>query len=155
MVKKLLASLALCCMTIGANAESNYMTVEKINGSKISFLLADNPVITYKDGNLVINKDAKTTYSFEDIKNYHFTENDDTKSTSINAESLRFVWIDDTTIEVQNTQPGSVVALTAINGSVVANSKSDSEGKATVKMPNNAGVYVLSAGNQSFKIIRR
>lgn len=56
MVKKLLASLALCCMTIGANAESNYMTVEKINGSKISFLLADNPVITYKDGNLVINK---------------------------------------------------------------------------------------------------
>lgn len=155
MVKKLLASLALCCMTIGANAESNYMTVEKINGSKISFLLADNPVITYKDGNLVINKDAKTTYSFEDIKNYHFTENDDTKATAINAESLRFVWIDDATIEVQNTQPGSVVALTAINGSVVATSKADAEGKAIVKMPNNAGIYVLSAGNQSFKIIRR
>ena len=65
MVKKLLAVCALAFLALSANAESNYMTVEKTNGSKISFLLADNPVITYKDGNLVINKDAKTTYSFE------------------------------------------------------------------------------------------
>lgn len=155
MVKKLLASLAMACMAIGANAESNYMTVEKINGSKISFLLADNPVITYKDGNLVINKDEKTTYSFDDIKNYHFTEKNETGVESVSSVALRIVWIDDATIEVQNAQPGSVVALTAINGTVVATSKSDAEGKATVKMPNNAGVYVLSAGNQSFKIIRR
>lgn len=155
MVKKLLAVCALAFLALSANAESNYMTVEKTNGSKISFLLADNPVITYKDGNLVINKDAKTTYSFEDIKNYHFTENDDTKATSVSAEALRIVWIDDATVEVRNAQSGSVIALTAINGTVVATSKADADGNATVKMPYNAGVYVLSAGNQSFKIIRK
>ncbi|MCQ2190304.1 MAG: hypothetical protein MJY63_01510 [Paludibacteraceae bacterium] len=155
MVEKLLASLAMACMTIGANAVSNYMTVEKNDGSLISFLLADNPVITYQNDCLIINKDANTTYSFDDIKNYHFTEEDVTAAESISAIVLKFVWIDDATIEIQNAQSGAAVSLTAVNGVVVSNSKVDADGKATVKIPNNKGVYVISAGKQSFKIIRK
>ncbi len=131
------------------------MTVEKTDGSLISFKLAENPVITYDNDNLVINKDAKTTYSFEDVKNYHFTEFDQSDAALVSANSLKFIWVDDATIEVQNAQANSNVTITAINGAVVANTKADADGKATVKLPNNAGVYVLTAGNQSFKIIRK
>lgn len=155
MRKNLLALLSLACMSFGANAESNYMTVEKNNGSLISFLLADNPVITYNEGNLVINKDAKTTYSFEDIKNYHFTEKNETGVESVSSIALRIVWIDDATIQVQNAEAGAAVTVTAISGVVVSTSKADVEGNATVELPNNVGVYVLTAGNQSFKIIRK
>lgn len=155
MIKRIVTTLSFVTMTLASFAVSNYMTVEMNSGAKISFLLADNPVITYQDDNLVINKDAKTTYSIEDIKNYHFTENDDTKVKMTNANSLVIVWVDDNTIEVQNATPGSEVSLTAVNGMVVSKNKVDLDGKATVKVSNNAGVYIISADKQSFKIIRK
>lgn len=155
MIRRIITTLSLAALTFGAYAEANYMTVEKIDGSKISFLLSSNPVVTYENDNFIVNKDSKTTYSFEDIKNYHFTEDDQSGVETISANTLKIIWVDDATIEVQNAQIGSVVALTAVSGAVVAKTTADSEGKATVKMPNNAGVYVLSVGSQSFKIIRK
>lgn len=155
MIKRFISTLSVIFLAFGVYAESKYMTVEKNDGSKISFLLDNNPVITYQNDNLVINKDAKTTYSLEDIKNYHFTESDDSKVEMFSSNTMNIVWLDDATIEVKNAMSNTVVMLTAVNGVVVANTKADSEGKATVKIPNQAGVYVLSAGNQSFKIIRK
>ncbi len=155
MIKRLITTLSLTCLALGIHAESKYMTVEKTDGSSISFLLNDNPVITYQSGNLEINKDSKTTYAFDMIKDFHFTETDESGTRMFSADVLRFIWIDNETIEVQNTQPGTVVFLTAINGVVVSKSKADADGKATIKMPQKAGVYVISAGKQSFKIIRK
>jgi hypothetical protein len=68
---------------------------------------------------------------------------------------LQIVWIDNETIEVQNAQPNLTVSLVSISGSVLSQTKADADGKATISMPNTAGVYVLSTGNQSFKIIRK
>jgi hypothetical protein len=56
---------------------------------------------------------------------------------------------------VQNAQPNLTVSLVSISGSVLSQTKADADGKATISMPNTAGVYVLSTGNQSFKIIRK
>ena len=155
MIKRLFTSLFLIGLTLGTYAEVKYMTIEMKNGSSISFLLNDNPVITYQSGNLEINKDSKTTYAFDMIKDFHFTETDESGTRMFSADVLRFIWIDNETIEVQNTQPGTVVFLTAINGVVVSKSKADADGKSTVRMPNKTGVYVISAGKQSFKIIRK
>ncbi|MBR6597307.1 MAG: hypothetical protein IKK68_05090 [Paludibacteraceae bacterium] len=131
------------------------MTVELKNGSKISFLLADNPVITYQNESLVINKDEKTSYNFEDVKNYHFTESDETKAEEVFSESLRFIQVDEETIEVQNAQPNTYVILTAINGTTFSKTKVDEDGKTIIKMPNQTGIFILSAGIRSFKIIRK
>lgn len=155
MIKRIITALSLIGATFSSYAEANYMTVEKTDGTLISFKLADNPVITYEGGNLEINKDEKTTYSFDDIKNYHFTSNDESAVSTFSANVLKIVKIDDETIEVQNTVANSDVTLTAVNGIVVLKLKANADGNATVKMPKNAGVYVLSANNKSFKIIRK
>ena len=155
MIKRFLTTFTLICLALGAYAEAKYMTIEMTNGSLISFLLADNPVITYQNNNLVVNNNEKTTYSFEAVKNYHFTESNDSKVDAISANELRLVWVDDETIEVQNAQSNSIIAIIAINGVVASQTKTDAEGKATVKMPNKAGVYVITVGKQSFKIIRK
>lgn len=155
MIKRLFTSLFLIGLTLGTYAEVKYMTIEMKNGSKISFLLADNPVITYQSESLVVNNDAKNTYSFEDVKNYHFTEMDESGVDNLPANDLRIVWVDDETIGVQNALPNSTIAITAINGVVVSQTKTDADGKSTVRMPNKTGVYVLSVGKQSFKIIRK
>ena len=161
MIKRTITALSLVCLALGIHAESKYLTVEMKEGAKVSFLLADNPVITYQSGSLVVNKDAKTTYAFESVKNYHFTENNEGSSggtTKVEANSsrpLQIAWIDNETVEVQNAQPNLTVSLVSINGSVLSQTKADADGKATISMPNTAGVYVLSTGNQSFKIIRK
>lgn len=155
MIKRLFTSLFLIGLTLGTYAEVKYMTIEMKNGSKISFLLADNPVITYQSESLVVNNDAKNTYSFEDVKNYHFTEMDESGVDNLPANDLRIVWVDNETIGVQNALPNSTIAITAINGVVISQTKTDADGKSTVRMPNKTGVYVISAGKQSFKIIRK
>ena len=155
MIKRLFTSLFLIGLAFGAYAEVRYMTIEMKNGSMISFLLADNPVITYQSESLVINNDAKTTYSFEDVKNYHFTEMDESGVDALSANDLRIIWVDDETIGVQNALPNSIIAITAVNGVVVSQTQTDVDGKSTVRMPNKAGVYVLSVGKQSFKIMRK
>ena len=155
MIKRLITTLSLTCLALGIHAEVKYMTIEMKNGSKISFLLNDNPVITYQSESLVVNNDAKNTYSFEDVKNYHFTEMDESGVDNLPANDLRIVWVDDETIGVQNALPNSTIAITAINGVVISQTKTDADGKSTVRMPNKTGVYVISAGKQSFKIIRK
>lgn len=154
MTKKIITSLLFACSALGIQAESKYMTVELTSGTLFSFLLESNPVITYEDNSLLINKDAKTTYALDQIKNYHFTEDDQTAVEMFSANALRIVKIDEETIEVQNAQAGTIVTITAVNGMVMSQAKADSEGKATVKLPNQKGVYVVTAGNKSFKIIR-
>ncbi|MEE0996010.1 MAG: T9SS type A sorting domain-containing protein, partial [Paludibacteraceae bacterium] len=64
-------------------------------------------------------------------------------------------WIDNETVEVQNAQPNLTVSLVSISGSVLSQTKADADGKAAIVIPNKAGVYMLSTGNQSFKIIRK
>lgn len=154
MIKRFITTLSVISLAFAVYAESKYMTVEKNDGTKISFLLENNPVITYQNDNLVINKDAKTTYSLEDIKNYHFTANNQSAADLVASSALRIIRIDDETIEVQNAEPLCNISVVAISGAVVSQAKADAEGKAIVKLPNNAGVYVLSACKQSFKIIR-
>ncbi|MBQ0156788.1 MAG: hypothetical protein KBT22_09480 [Bacteroidales bacterium] len=155
MVKKIFTSLLLACMASGMYAESKYMTIELNNGLLFSFLLDENPVITYENESLLVNKDEKTTYSFDDIKNYHFTEDDQTAAKMTIANTLEIVKLDDETIEIKNAEANCNVAIYSVDGIIVDKAKANAEGNATVKMPNQAGVYVVVAGKQSFKIIRK
>ena len=155
MTKQLFSIFSLLCLVLGTHAEAKYMTIEMKTGTTISFLLADNPVITYNNESLVINNDIKTTYSFEDVKNYHFTESFATGVNALPTNGLRIVWIDDETIVVQNAQPNSIIAITAVNGVVVSQARTAADGISTVRMPSKAGVYVLSVDKQSFKFTRK
>lgn len=164
MTKRLITAISIACMAIGIHAEELYMTVEMTNGSMVSFLLDDNPTVTYKDGNFVVNKNAETTYAFDDVKNYHFTEknmglkplqSEATDTEGILDDELRIVWTDDETIEIQNTQSGTSVVLVTTTGIIASQAKAGTDGKASIKVPRMAGMYILTAGNNSFKIIRK
>lgn len=155
MVKRLLSTWAFVCLTLGIYADSNCLVVEMKDGSSVSFILSEKPVLAFQDRNLVINRDSETSYSFENIKNYHFAKCEMTATKLSAYETLQVVWVDDQTLEVQNANPSSLITLTVINGTVVSKSKADETGKSSVKVPNNEGIYVLSVGNQSFKIIRK
>ena len=52
-------------------------------------LLKDNPVVTYQGGELVVNGSASTSYALDGVKNYHFTETDQTGVETSGADMLR------------------------------------------------------------------
>ena len=145
-------SLSAAC---GALAEDKYMTLELKDGGKYSFLLKDNPIITYENKNLVINSDDETSFAIEDIKEYRFTAEDEDAVWNIYASAMQIVSIDDETIEVKNINSSLSVNVTSVSGVIVSSFKANADGSVIVKLPREKGVYILSAGNQSFKIIRK
>ena len=93
MRKRLLTTTALLLGAMCASAAVQYMTVEQKSGAKYSFLLKDNPVVTYKGGELVVNGSASTSYAIDGVKNYHFTETDQTGVETTGADMLRITTI--------------------------------------------------------------
>lgn len=155
MVKRIIAILGMAGCLLCANATKNYMTIEQLNGSKYSFLLDENPVITYENGILVVNGNATTQYSIESIKNYHFTENDETAVKNQKSETLRITTLNESSLQVQNAKASEKVTLVNVNGQAVFSASTDNEGSAIVTLPAQKGVYVLSVGTQSIKVIRK
>ena len=136
-------------------AEDSFLVVEKTNGDLVCFLLADGPSIIYDKGMMIINGNSSTSYGLNDVKNFHFSESDVTAAD--NAKSGTFCVIAEgaNAVRVQNATIGASVTLTNVNGTVLANGKVDNEGVATLVLPSAKGVYVLSVGNKSFKLIRK
>ncbi|MBS7364372.1 MAG: T9SS type A sorting domain-containing protein [Paludibacteraceae bacterium] len=157
MKKKIFTVLGLLFCIMSANAALQYMTIELKNGKKFSFLLKENPVITYQNDRLVINGDESTSYSIDGVKNYYFTEDNQSavKNASADFQALRIVSLDENTIKVENASVGVVAILFNINGSIVATSATNNEGEVEISLPNQKGVYLLNIGAQSLKLIRK
>lgn len=155
MTKKLLTTIALLCAALCADAAANYMTVELKNAKKFSFKLSDNPVVTYQNGDLVVNGNASTSYAIGSVKNFHFTEGDQTPVENVDADMFRIVNMDDNTISVENAPAGAKVVLVNAGGATVITSTVDQSGTSIISLPQHKGVYVLIVGKQSFKLIRK
>lgn len=153
MRKRLMTSTVLLCGALCASAAVQYMTVEKKSGEKYSFLLKDNPVVTYKGGELVVNGSASTSYAIAGVKNYHFTETDLTGAETAGSDMLR-ITSDENTVLVENASAGARVELLSAGGAIVAVATASEAGSATISLPSAKGVYVLFVGEHSFKLIR-
>lgn len=159
--KRILTAGLLGCSML-ANAEVTHMTVELNSGSKINFLLDDNPVITLEKvkygihvSQMVINGDAATTYAIDDVKYYYFTKSDNTSAESKNATNNILVSLLESSVIVQNAKAGDKITLVNIKGEVLSTVNADLEGCATISLPKTLGVYVVMIGTQSFKVIRK
>lgn len=155
MVKRIFTLACMLGCLLCVNAKKQYMTVVQKSGETINFSLSENPEVTYSDGNLVVNGDAETSYAIRNVKYYHFT---DEFLTSVNGGSsigLSVIHLDEATIQVKNARVSDDVLLSNVNGVVVYSDKTDVEGSIVVPLPEQAGVYVLTVGDQSIKIIRK
>lgn len=149
------------CLSYGAlncSATVKYMTVELKSSEKYSFLLADKPVVTFQNADLVVNGSAETSYAISGVKDYHFTEKDETEATGETLKSVEtgcVIFENNGVVFVQKANPSADVLLFNVNGVVLSKTSVDNNGNAELKLPDFAGVYVLSVGNQSFKLIRK
>lgn len=155
MKNRIFALLGLCGCIMSSNAAVQYMTIELKSGMKYSFLLDENPEVTYSSGNMVINGDASTSYSLGGVRRFYFTEGDKTAVKNENLDMLRFVVLDETKLEVLNAPAFETINLVNVNGVVVLSVTADEKGSAVISLPVQKGVYVLSVGAESIKLVRK
>ncbi|MBP3717760.1 MAG: hypothetical protein J6I79_09735 [Paludibacteraceae bacterium] len=155
MHRKILCLFFFTGVLLTAQAAVSYMTIEKTNGEKFSFLLAETPVITFVGDDLVVNGSSETSYAVTDVKNYHFTETDQTVVEKQTSELLRFVVLDEGVVEVQNATPASKVFLISAAGVVLSTTFVSENCSAVVSLPASKGLFVISVGNKSIKLIRK
>lgn len=144
--------------TLNCSATVKYMTVELKSSEKYSFLLADKPVVTFQNGDLVVNGSAETSYAISGVKDYHFTEKDETEATGETLKSVEtgcVIFENNGVVFIQKANPSADVLLFNVNGVVLSKTSVDNNGNAELKLPDFACVYVLSIANQSFKLIRK
>lgn len=137
------------------NAAPTHLTVELKEGSKYSFLLSDKPVITFESAALVVNGNEETSYSIEGVKNFHFTEGDQSKAETLSAGDISVVCLDNSTIKILNLEKSSKVMVVNASGVVMSSVAADGEGEATVSLPQAKGVYVVSVAGKAFKVIKK
>lgn len=153
-LKHLLSVVMLfACMVM--QAAITHLIVELNDSKKYSFLLADKPVITFNEGDLVVNGNEATSYAISNVKNYHFGEGTQTSAQSVAANELRISYIDANTVKVQNADANAQVAVISVSGAVVSSQAADAEGVATVQLPSQKGVYIVKVADKSFKVIRK
>ena len=148
----IISSLGIC---FSLSAAINTVTVELMSGDVYGFLLAEKPVFSYSEGELIVKSNGSTSYVLSDVKYHHFTDGHVSIVKSLSVSDLRIVAIDESTIKVENSEGHAEVILVNATGRVVSAVKTDSEGSAIVTLPVNKGVYVLSVGRKSVKIIRK
>ena len=144
--------------TLNCGAAVKYMTVELTSGTKYSFLLADKPVVTFQNADLVVNGSAETSYAISDVKDYHFTEKDESEATGETLKSVEtgcVIFENNGIVSVRNAKTSADVTLINVNGIVLAKTIADEDGSADIKMPEPKGVYILTIERQSFKLIRK
>ncbi len=147
-----------CCLVFGlcgafaANAKS-YVVLELQNGSLFSFQLADKPEFTFTDDEMVINGNAETTYVIDEVKNFRFSDSELTGAPTQSSEEVRVVSLDQNTLQILGAN-GAPLRLMKSNGTLILSMSAVTDGS-TIELPREKGIYIITVGKQSIKVIRK
>jgi len=148
--------LFLAAMIIGASvftaaAKSVVFTLQ--NGTLVYYLLSSDasPVLKFVEGGVTVNADG---YTFSQIKNFYISTTDDPNA------------IDEVAADVEATFKPNMLVLNAADvksvkvfgasGAEVEANVSEAGDRVVVDLSNLAkGVYVISTGNTSFKMLKK
>ena len=134
-----------------ARASDDVFIVIKTGAEIVAVALADNPVITYANDQLVITTAEKQVeFPVVDITGYSFMESEPTaiKNIKVDREHKQGM------VAFDHLKEGITVMLYNAKGEQVRTTKAQADGTAVIDMHGLAkGVYVIRAGKLSFKIM--
>ena len=153
----LLLILSLCAPVFASNEPSQLVVKLKDNTEKI-FILANKPTITFDTKKMYVNT---TDFSAElsNVQEFYFKTESTNPPTGNGADAsspFTFRFVDGKTVCIDGLDNSVRVNVYSLSGGKV-NAKVDRGGdRAVVDLGNQAaGVYIIQAGKQSFKIIKR
>lgn len=148
--------LAICVVLCPLQLLSNelaYLTVELKTGSRYSFLLDDYPEITFSESSLIINEEASTSYEIKNVRYYYFSASDQTGLEENASDLFRIIPLGDNRLRIEGLS-GRCAKVIDVGGRILS-SVNGNEGCAEVSLPAQRGVYILTDGSHTVKIIQK
>ena len=157
-IKKSIAVLLLLwstAQTAFADTANEYLVVHLANGSQVSYMLEEKPVVTY-DGPVIRVESAAVSddHRMSEVEKLTFVKKADV-SEQLAADEIRIV-VAPESVTVQGLPAGTSLTLADLQGRVLATAAAGATGeatKATGSLP--GGVYIVAAANgHVFKIYK-
>lgn len=160
----LLFLLSLCAPIFASNEPSQLVVKLRDNSEKI-FILANKPVITFDTEKLYINTTDFST-ELSNVQEFYFKTETTTPPTGIdevkkgnNADgstTFTFRFVDGRMVYIDGLDDSAHITVYSMSGAQVNARIDRGNERAVVDLGNQAaGVYIIRANNQSFKIIKR
>ena len=156
-MKKLLRLAGLLmAMTTTAHvyAETTHVTVDLTDGTKVSYLLAESPKISYSADSFIVSGPARAAFELSKVDSYHFTDGTVSDAQILGSNEIRITYSDNSHVKAEGLQPNSSVILYSVAGSAIQKVNASAEGVAEIKLPQAKGVYILKPDSQTVKLIK-
>lgn len=161
MKKTIIAIAAVLASAITASAVDykHKLIVNKTDGIKVEYKFEDTPVATIEGDDLkieLVSTKESVLYPIADLANLTFEkkEYDSVESVGDDASRVSF-GISRETLEVSGLAAGTSVSVHDLSGMLRATGVCDASGSATLDIGSlGSGVYIVEAGNNTFKFIR-
>ena len=150
-MKKLTFSLLMLVDSIGATAKSLVFTLN--DGTKVYYQLSSevNPIMRFKEGKLLVNDDV---YEFDGIKNFYLSD-EDAPNAIENVQSKPNVTFKANTVLIP-ADAVKVLKVFTVDGVEVKTVIQNEGDVFSVDLNGLAkGVYVISTGKSSLKVIKK
>ena len=150
-MKKLTLSLLMLVASIGATAKSLVFTLN--DGTKVYYQLSSevNPIMRFKEGKLLVNDDV---YEFDGIKNFYLSD-EDAPNAIENVQSKPNVTFKANTVLIP-ADAVKVLKVFTVDGVEVKTVIQNEGDVFSVDLNGLAkGVYVISTGKSSLKVIKK
>ena len=150
-MKKLTFFLLMLVASIGATAKSLVFTLN--DGTKVYYQLSSevNPIMRFKEGKLLVNDDV---YEFDGIKNFYLSD-EDAPNAIENVQSKPNVTLKANTVLIP-ADAVKVLKVFTVDGVEVKTVIQNEGDVFSVDLNGLAkGVYVISTGKSSLKVIKK
>lgn len=144
---------ALClCGSIYAE-EPSVVTFELSNNRKQSFQIEDVSVINYRNDSLFLEGKAATSYAFNDVKKYYFSESGLSVIPDVAEKELRIIYLDNENVELKGLEGQNEIFLFNALGQMIKR-VSSKESNVRLELPIEKGVYILKVNDRSVKLTK-
>lgn len=160
-MKKYIIAAAAALMAMGAQAVESVahtLVITKKSGETVEYKFADRPVATFSGDDMTITlalSGQSFAYPVAQVATLTVTPQtlgiDDT---SLSSTTLTFDY-DGIILKCHGLNAGATMSLFNLGGTMLANTAASDEGTAVINLSDLApGIYVISAGSESFKFIK-
>ncbi len=135
-------------------AETTHVTINKIDGTKISYLLSDSPKISYNKDCLLVSGPVRTSFSIDEVASYNFTDGSLSSVQNLDNNEVRIIYVDNSNVKAEGLTPNSSVVLYSAAGNAIKQINATDEGVAELVLPETKGIYILKTDSQSIKLVK-
>lgn len=153
--------LFLCVICAGlqtANAENNptNLNVWAKDGTKVAYILAEKPRITFTETDLVISTNGvEVNYALENMSRITYEENTGTSITNLQTDKNSFK-LDGESLLFTILKANTSVSFYSLNGTLVFQKTIQKDGEYAFPLSQlKAGTYVVAVNGITFKFVKK